>query len=406
MTWKHYDVEKAIANIDNITTSGTNKHMIKQFNEFQAAQGLSKARQVKYLYILSKITRMLDKEYTDATKQDMIKLASEINNSSYADWTKHDYLVILKRFMKWVKEEQGQEFERRQYPKEVSWIIPKKQNGRHELPKQLITMDDAKELANNTNNLRDRCLVLLLYETGARIGELIDLKIKDVDFDQYGAHLTLFGKTGARKIRIIASAPAISNWLLEHPDKNNKESFLLCGLWQPQRGKKLEYRHINRLLKETGEKAAISKPMNPHHFRHSRATELALQLTESQLCAYMGWVQGSTQAATYVHLSGKDVDNAILSMYGLIDKDEKREKFKPIDCPRCKTRNDPAAKFCSQCSLGLDEKNMIEFDKQKNEAQKLGFNLQLMYENKEFMMQMMNVMATEWAKKQQKDIKK
>jgi hypothetical protein len=32
--------------------------------------------------------------------------------------------------------------------------------------------------------------------------------------------------------------------------------------------------------------------VNPHHFRHSRATQLANWLTEAQLCAWFGWVQG------------------------------------------------------------------------------------------------------------------
>ncbi|KXA90543.1 hypothetical protein AKJ40_01415 [candidate division MSBL1 archaeon SCGC-AAA259M10] len=47
------------------------------------------------------------------------------------------------------------------------------------------------------------------------------------------------------------------------------------------------------MLNRVAEKADIDKPVNPHHFRHSRATFLANRLTESQMCEWFGWVQGS-----------------------------------------------------------------------------------------------------------------
>ena len=37
--------------------------------------------------------------------------------------------------------------------------------------------------------------------------------------------------------------------------------------------------------------------------------------------------------------------------------------------------NDPAAKFCSQCSLGLDEKTILEYDKQKDQTTKMGLGI-------------------------------
>jgi len=72
----------------------------------------------------------------------------------------------------------------------------------------------------------------MLYESGARIGELINLTLKDIEPDKYGIKVTLFGKTGTRKIRLIASAPAINMWMERaHPDHDNKNSMLFCGLW-------------------------------------------------------------------------------------------------------------------------------------------------------------------------------
>ena len=85
-------------------------------------------------------------------------------------------------------------------------------------------------------------------------------------------------------------------------------------------------------------------------------------------------------------------------MHGLIDEDISKDKLQPIECPRCNIQNDPAAKFCSGCSLGLDEKSVMEYDQQKDEATKLGFNIQGMFDNRDFMLKMMNIMAEEWEK--------
>ena len=371
-----YDGDKrmiaATKRIEKISINPKNRQYIFDFIEQLSAEGITKKRQVKYMYILGKICRMYNKDFSKATRKDMVKLVSQINNSDRSEWSKHDYKVFLRRFMKWLRETEGQTFEKHEYPEEVKWISVNVKRSRKKLPKQLLNIDDVKKLAEHTDNLRDRCLVFCLYETGCRIGELLGVKIKDVDNDQYGTRLTVLGKTGSRKIRVIASAPAINNWLLDHPRRDDSEAFLFCGIWSKKRGEELDYQTIRVMLHKLGKKANIKKPINPHHWRHSRATELAKRLTEAQLCEYMGWVQGSQEASTYVHLSGRDTEDAILAMHGLKDLDKERTQLKSIECPRCLVKNDPAAKFCSQCSLGLDEKSIMDWDKQKEQAAKIG----------------------------------
>ena len=372
-----YNIEKALKHIDNSTIDEENKEYIHEYINDLSAQGLSKARQAKYLYILKKLSEMYENDFSKAKKKDMQSMARKINNNDdLSNWTKHDYLLTLKRFIRWLRISEGQKLREKHYPEEVDWIKPHKYKGKKVLPTELLTMEDVKTLADNTENLRDRCLIMFLYESGARIGEAQNIKLKDVEFDEYGAKVHLFGKTGARFIRVIASAPSINNWLMEHPKRNTKTAPLFCGIWGKTRGKEMGYRYINKLLRKTAKKAGINKPVNPHHFRHSRASELAQKLTESQLCEYLGWVQGSGQASTYVHLSGKNLDDAILKMHGLMKDDETVKRFSPIECPRCKTVNDPSNKFCSQCGLGLDERTMIEFDKQKEKAAQEGFIMQ------------------------------
>jgi ribosomal protein L40E len=75
-----------------------------------------------------------------------------------------------------------------------------------------------------------------------------------------------------------------------------------------------------------------------------------------------GWKQGSDMPSIYVHLSGRDLDDAILGVYGLRKVEEKEPKLKPKICPRCGTSNAIEARFCMKCGLALDVKAAQEIE--------------------------------------------
>jgi hypothetical protein len=82
----------------------------------------------------------------------------------------------------------------------------------------------------------------------------------------------------------------------------------------------MRYDAIRMRLKKISKKAGINKKIHPHLFRHSRCTYMANYLTEAQMNAYFVWVQGSGMPSVYVHLSGRDVDDAVLKANGVIGK--------------------------------------------------------------------------------------
>ena len=83
---------------------------------------------------------------------------------------------------------------------------------------------------------------------------------------------------------------------------------------------------------------------------------------------YFGWTQGSEMAATYVHLSGRDVDSTLLQMYSLKEMPaEKEPKLDVRICSRCKERNSPAQEFCGKCGNPLDERKLVaDYNKEAN----------------------------------------
>jgi ribosomal protein L40E len=99
-------------------------------------------------------------------------------------------------------------------------------------------------------------------------------------------------------------------------------------------------------------------------------THLANKLTEQQLKQFMGWVQGSDMASVYVHLSMRNLDQAILELHGISIEKERKERFERKICPRCDTENSLTAKFCLKCGFVLEketEQKLKEWEVVKNE---------------------------------------
>lgn len=341
-----------------------NRKELLNFYRECVLQSLSKARISKYLDTLQRIVKWLDKPLQEVKKEDIIDLVHKIERNGYSEWTKHDYKVILKIFFRWFKKTD-------EYPEEVKWIrtTPK---IKRKLPEELLSPDDIRNLVYVADNLRNKAFVLVLYESGCRIGEILTLQLKHVQFAKYGAVIIVNGKTGQRRVRLILSAPKLSQWVENHPLRDDTNAPLWVTIGTNSRNKALTYGTAKDHLKKLARKAGIKKRVYPHLFRHSRATHLASVLTEAQMKQYLGWVQASDMASTYVHLSGRDVDKTLLKINGIEVPEEKRDKnLRALTCPRCKERNSPDAKFCSKCGLPLDEKTAVRLNELSEKANKL-----------------------------------
>ncbi|MHC4259404.1 MAG: hypothetical protein ACYSTF_03170 [Planctomycetota bacterium] len=73
--------------------------------------------------------------------------------------------------------------------------------------------------------------------------------------------------------------------------------------------------------------------------------------------------------ATYVHLSGRDIDTAVLKLNNIPIEEEKdsQKDFSLKTCPRCSLKNPPSNRFCSRCGIVLDEKAANELMKRNLE---------------------------------------
>lgn len=123
-----------------------------------------------------------------------------------------------------------------------------------------LTISELKELINASQNTRDKIIIKMLYATGVRVSELVNIKKEDIDFK--GNTINVFGKGAKERIVLI-------------PDSFTQEIKAYCKTLKPEnRLFELTPRTIQRIIKAMAENAKITKKVTPHKLRHSFATHM------------------------------------------------------------------------------------------------------------------------------------
>ncbi|MBI1973705.1 tyrosine-type recombinase/integrase [Candidatus Micrarchaeota archaeon] len=340
-------LNKSISRVLSSPISEQNRKLILDFTNYSlVSDGVTKGTASRTIYHLLNLARWIQVDFDKATAEDVQRCAIEINSSDYKPKGKKELTQYLRKFYKWLRKTDT-------YPPEVAKIrfrYNRLQNRM--LPEEVLTEADVEQMIHASTSTRDRAFLAVLYETGCRIGELLFLRIKHVAFDQVGALVWVTGKTGPRRIRIVSSVPHLAAWVNRHPQADKPEAYV----WHGRMGV-LSYDATKEVIRKLAFRAGIKKRVNPHAFRHARATFLARTMKESMMRQYFGWTGGSEMAAVYVHLSNRDTEDAILKLNGIeLDESGRGESIlKPRSCSRCAAKNASTNKVCSECNMPLDQ---------------------------------------------------
>ena len=370
------DLNNELLRLDRTDLDVDVKNKIREFVDDIRLAGLSVNRQYFYAIRLRQIASLIPDTFLNPSEADIKKVLSRLlsgkigrrvkghnHTGTYSEWEIENYKSTLKKFYSWFLKDKNTAC--------ISWIKTNNHPNKNMKPDNMITEEEVEKLVNVLKNARDRALIYALYDSGCRIGELLTLRNKDIEFDEYGAMLSVTGKTGYRKVRVVGNSISyLREWQNSHPFRNEGNAWFFCGIESENKGKQLEHANVYKFLRKGLKESNIERRIYPHLFRHTRATILASRVTEAPLEAQMVWVHGSRMTQTYVHLSGRDQDSAILKAYGIAVKEERPiESQKPSLCPRCKEPNDPKARFCWKCGMILD-RSLTE-RKLKDEAKQI-----------------------------------
>ncbi len=159
----------------------------------------------------------------------------------------------------------------------------------------------------STGSIRDRAIMELLYSSGARVEELVNINIDHLDF--FGGMLSLFGK-GARQRYVPVgdhALTAVRNYVriraprAGHAGPGEKVLFLNAH------GRRLTTRGIRVILDRCLKKAAFKKHISPHTFRHCFATHLLNRGCDLRSVQEMLGHRSISTTQMYTHVSMKRI---------------------------------------------------------------------------------------------------
>lgn len=174
-----------------------------------------------------------------------------------------------------------------------------------ELP-NVLSKEDIDRLRNVVNTekltgIRDRLIIELLYSSGIRASELIDLSEYMINIDE--REIRVIGK--GNKERITFFSENSKKWLEKYIEEKKKKyaNYNKNTIFTNSKGEKLTTRSLRRLIADYAKKAEINKEVTPHVFRHTFATEL---LNNGVDIRYLQELLGHSSISTtqvYTHVS-------------------------------------------------------------------------------------------------------
>lgn len=132
--------------------------------------------------------------------------------------------------------------------------------------KNVISDEGIEKLRDNCSSIRDLAIIDLLYSTGIRVGELVNLNIDDIDLD--GRECVVYGKGDKeRRVYFDAKAKVHLREYIESRKDNNKALFVTLDAPHDR----LKISGVEIRLRQLGRKLELER-IHPHKFRRSMAT--------------------------------------------------------------------------------------------------------------------------------------
>lgn len=312
---------------------------------------------------LNKMSKILCKKFDEASRQDLEELNFKIDQLGNKDNTKNRIRRILKCFYSWLRG-----FPKGDYPPEVKWIQMKKVPFVTITAQDLITYDQAITISESALNLRDKSLIQCKVDAGCRIGEILTVKIGEVNFNDAGAVLYSDGKTGYQPIILTWSARTLAQWLNIHPFRNDKDAPVFC-LMDRNKPLQMSYHAASSAFRKCVDKAGITdKRVWFHLLKHVSCTEDARKGMSQSFRNYKHhWTPNSKMNAVYEHLSQSDIQaiqaetwKRIGGIEGKGQTSQAEEIPLTKNCKRCSYENPRDSTYCNRCGFSLDDKKAGE----------------------------------------------
>lgn len=249
---------RAFAENEPEKTNISNDEFLKLFLDAKKVEGCSE-RTIRYYkstieHLLLSIDTPVRKMTTEIIRNYLVEY-QKINNCSNV--TVDNIRRNLSSFFSWLEEE--------------DYILKSPMKRIHKIKtktvvKNVISDEGIEKLRDNCSSIRDLAIIDLLYSTGIRVGELVNLNIDDIDLD--GRECVVYGKGDKeRRVYFDAKAKVHLREYIESRKDSNKALFVTLDAPHDR----LKISGVEIRLRQLGRKLELER-IHPHKFRRSMAT--------------------------------------------------------------------------------------------------------------------------------------
>jgi integrase/recombinase XerD len=355
------DINDKLDELQNLEyISDQNYQLIEEFSQhLKADSDITNDRIFKYLYMYKTLfKKFIDFPLDEAEKKDIRLAVGELESSEYSDWSKKDFKTAIRKFYKVYYES---EVDR---PKRIKRILnssfmksPRSvENQRNIEP---LEPDEVLKMCRLADNPRNSLIPMFFFESGARINEILGVKLSDIEMNEKYAEVTFHtskNDKGDRTLVMTRCVDLLRKWIEYHPQNHKDNAYLfvnLGGARGSKKGDQMTDKNTNKILKRLASKAGIEKRITNHIMRHSSASYFGLHYSVARLKYRMGWNKFET-AKAYVHENEQKMKAARLEEEGI--EEEKQED--PTERKKCSTCGDTwsfSRQYCGKCCTELEE---------------------------------------------------
>lgn len=228
------------------------------------------------------------KDPRDITEKEIIAhVVKTVEARNYSTKTQNQIINSIKFYYEKVLE----------LDKKTYWIPrPRKET---KLP-TVASEEEVVRLLVAAANTKHQCIIGMLYSTGIRRGELINLRLADIDIDR--RQVFVRGGKG-KKDRVTVLSDRMINALNKYSSEWHPQYWLFEG----PGGKRYSGTSIGMVVKNAVQKAGIKKNITPHVLRHSFATHMMERGTDTRYIQELLGHASIETTAIYAHVSRKNL---------------------------------------------------------------------------------------------------
>ena len=289
------------------------KKLINEFTKYIKGKNYSNLTLKSYIDDLYYFYSYVKKDELSIKENDVREYLTYLNEKEEKSTSVRRKISTLKTFYKFLYI--NNYMDKKDYPM-TRIAVPKTEKR---LPK-FIYYNDLLEIINESSktndNVRDKLIIEMLYATGVRVSELVNIKINDIDFEN--KRIIVHGKGNKERVVYYGdyAKEVLEEYLSVHYRKDTEYLFV------NSKGNKLTDRGVRYIIDKIMDKLSIKTHVTPHVLRHTFATDMLNNGCDIKVVQELLGHSSLRATEIYTHVTNERLKEVYYTYFPRQNKDE------------------------------------------------------------------------------------